>query len=126
MKRLITCILLIPLIAAFLYKPLIIGFYECNKSFVIEHLCVNKDKPEMHCDGKCFLEQQTSDDEAKANEIVLSIIKSIKDDPFLHNGQYQELPVIPFSISMIFCEPQQHVSLGYSGRIFQPPKQLLS
>lgn len=34
------------------------GSYELNKSFVIENFCVNKEKPELKCDGKCFLAQQ--------------------------------------------------------------------
>ena len=31
------------------------GSYELNKAFIIENFCVNKDKPMMNCDGKCYL-----------------------------------------------------------------------
>jgi hypothetical protein len=31
------------------------GSYEINKAYIIENFCVNKDKPMMNCDGKCFL-----------------------------------------------------------------------
>lgn len=31
------------------------GSYELNKAYIIENFCVNKDKPMMNCDGKCFL-----------------------------------------------------------------------
>ena len=30
-------------------------YYQLNKEYVASHLCVNKDKPEMHCNGKCFV-----------------------------------------------------------------------
>jgi hypothetical protein len=34
------------------------GSYELNKAYIIENFCVNKDKPMMNCDGKCYLAQQ--------------------------------------------------------------------
>lgn len=33
------------------------AYYYLDKSDFIENLCVNKDKPEMHCDGKCHLKK---------------------------------------------------------------------
>lgn len=32
--------------------------YELNKKYIAEVLCENKDKPEMHCNGKCHLKKQ--------------------------------------------------------------------
>ena len=32
-------------------------YYYLDKAGFIENLCVNKDKPEMHCDGKCHLKK---------------------------------------------------------------------
>jgi hypothetical protein len=32
--------------------------YSINKVYIIKELCVNKTKPEMHCDGKCYLKKQ--------------------------------------------------------------------
>lgn len=34
------------------------GSYELNKAYIVENFCVNKDKPMMNCDGKCYLAQQ--------------------------------------------------------------------
>ena len=34
---------------------LMLGFYTSNQDSFIELFCVNKDKPELHCDGKCEL-----------------------------------------------------------------------
>ncbi|MBD8489946.1 hypothetical protein IFO69_14410 [Echinicola sp. CAU 1574] len=35
--------------------------YALNKEYITENFCINKDKPEMHCDGKCFLSEQLQD-----------------------------------------------------------------
>jgi len=32
--------------------------YNVNKAYVSKVLCVNRDKPQMHCDGKCFLKKE--------------------------------------------------------------------
>ncbi len=29
--------------------------YSCNKDAVIEKYCINRNKPAMHCNGKCYL-----------------------------------------------------------------------
>jgi hypothetical protein len=35
-----------------------LGYYGLNINSIIDKYCVNKDKPALHCDGKCFLAQQ--------------------------------------------------------------------
>jgi len=29
--------------------------YYMNYNYIVKNLCINKDKPEMHCNGKCYL-----------------------------------------------------------------------
>jgi len=29
--------------------------FEINSSYIAKELCVNKNKPELHCNGKCYL-----------------------------------------------------------------------
>lgn len=43
------------------------GSYELNKAFIIENLCLNKGKPELQCEGKCFLAEQLNDEKDKQN-----------------------------------------------------------
>ncbi|MDT0676930.1 hypothetical protein [Autumnicola musiva] len=35
-----------------------ITYYQLNIDYIIEKYCVNKDKPAMHCNGKCHLNSQ--------------------------------------------------------------------
>lgn len=32
--------------------------YDLNKGFIAQELCVNKDKPSLNCEGKCYLNKQ--------------------------------------------------------------------
>ena len=36
----------------------IIGWYQLNTQSITEKYCVNKDKPQLHCNGKCHLKKQ--------------------------------------------------------------------
>ncbi len=42
--------------------------YFINKDFIAENLCVNKAKPEMDCEGKCYLVKQLAEQSSKSNE----------------------------------------------------------
>jgi len=33
-------------------------YYELNIDYIIETYCINKDKPALQCNGKCFLSKQ--------------------------------------------------------------------
>ena len=32
-----------------------IAYYQINKDFITKSYCINKNRPKMHCDGKCYL-----------------------------------------------------------------------
>lgn len=38
--------------------PAIFLNYELRKDYIIQNFCVNKDRPELKCDGKCYLAKQ--------------------------------------------------------------------
>lgn len=42
-----------------LTKPLLpLVNYALNYDFIVEQFCENKNRPQMHCDGKCYLAKQ--------------------------------------------------------------------
>ncbi len=46
-------------------------YYQLNIDYIIENYCINKNKPELQCNGKCHLAKQltaidNSDDSGKA------------------------------------------------------------
>ena len=59
----VLCLALI-MLARIMAMPLSLLDYSLNKSFIINNLCENKLKAEIHCAGKCYLNKQL----AKGNE----------------------------------------------------------
>lgn len=49
-------LLAIPLIFLMLVKPLWpVAEYIINYDYIVTHLCENKNRPQLQCDGKCYL-----------------------------------------------------------------------
>jgi hypothetical protein len=43
-------------------QVVIVAQYYANKDFIAKNLCENKDKPQMHCEGKCCLKKKLAKD----------------------------------------------------------------
>ena len=65
--------------------------YAFNQDYIIEFLCVNKEKPKLHCNGKCYLAKQIEkqqDSEPKSLKVLLDnypigFVDIVKINPFL-------------------------------------------
>ena len=44
-------------------KVLLVVDYQANKEYIMEFLCINRAKPELHCEGHCYLQKQLKKDE---------------------------------------------------------------
>ena len=71
MKRLflISTVLLLSLYARDIYKLSIWADYSINKEAITAQFCVNKDKQELKCNGRCHLTKQ------------LNLVEGVKESP---------------------------------------------
>ena len=60
---------------------IIIAEYAINKDYITRNLCVNKERPKLHCNGKCQLakklaseENQNSSDSSNCAKISVDLI----------------------------------------------------
>jgi hypothetical protein len=55
-------------------NSLLLMYYQVDTTAFINTFCVNKDRPQLHCDGKCKLSQLLKEKERKeANETLVSL-----------------------------------------------------
>lgn len=59
---------------------LVLASYSANKDYIAKNLCENKNKPSMHCNGKCFLakklrEEQKQESTVPANYKVSPVLQ---------------------------------------------------
>ncbi|MFN5705055.1 MAG: hypothetical protein ACK45U_04305 [bacterium] len=86
MKRLIAIFTILIITASSLHKTIVFSYYEYNKTYIIENLCINKEEPEIGCEGKCYLMNKVN--EEKAQGILIQILKNIKDEIAQVQGEY--------------------------------------
>lgn len=49
----------------------VIAHYQLNKEYIARVLCENRDKPQMHCNGQCYLAKQLkANQEKQAKEMA--------------------------------------------------------
>ena len=58
MRQIVSYILLLFYMSIIFMPALPLIDYAVNYKYISEELCVNKDKPEMHCNGKCHLKKE--------------------------------------------------------------------
>lgn len=93
MKKVLAILLLFCISYQYVAKVGVIAWYEVNKDYVAQELCENKDKPQLECNGKCYLKKQLNkvDNEtptdkeapAKKHKNELPEYLSISDDFYL-------------------------------------------
>jgi hypothetical protein len=97
-----------------LLKPLLpVVEYVINYEYISEVLCVNKDKPKMHCNGKCHLMKEL----AKASENE----KPISSDKKNASQEFEVLffeEIKSFKISPIYFHIKEKVNTNYSNLYF--------
>jgi hypothetical protein len=71
------------------------AYYTINKDMITQKLCVNKSKPQLHCNGKCYLSKQlkkAAENEKKQSQSLLEKDEIISTHPeeidFTHISSY--------------------------------------
>ncbi|RZM29182.1 MAG: hypothetical protein EOO88_05945 [Pedobacter sp.] len=64
-NRLIALILLLALVSTNLSGLFIYAEFKANQKLIAAKLCENRDKPQLNCNGKCYLMKKLKDAEEK-------------------------------------------------------------
>ncbi len=75
-KQTLAIVLLLSFITVNFSKVFIWLNYELNKKEITEKYCVNKDKPCMHCCGKCHMQKKMAEDDEKQKSPAMPDIKN--------------------------------------------------
>ena len=94
-KRYIALFLLVLVSIKTLLVPFVYLDFELRKEYIVQQLCENRFKPELHCDGKCYLakqlqkvaqEQARNETEKQADNIKKSWLDVFEVSCFLENA----------------------------------------
>lgn len=94
-----------------------VSVYLLNQDFITEKFCVNKDKPELECNGKCHMKDVMAQQEEK-NDVQYNGESFVM---VFFEECIQEMPVL------VATQKSSHLvvktlSSSYEGEMFQPPQ----
>lgn len=110
----------------------LVSYYESNKEFIIENFCVNKEKPQLKCDGKCHLasiyQLKLEEKEPEQSSLPIEYLQLFKTD--IHALSPQEFVTTQFSYLLDINEERfshfhRTPSSIFNSIITPPPEFLL-
>lgn len=108
------------LLKAFIVPVVYIDF-KLNQDYIARVLCINREKPELHCDGNCILmqkikEAQQGDDQDKSQNTQRYVLEIVCDETFAFTFLNYYTP------KEVFYEYEDDFSSNYLSYCFHPPR----
>jgi hypothetical protein len=121
MVRRITGFLLIAALLSANFSALFVfAGFELNKDYIAAHLCVNRNKPWLHCNGKCYFMRKIKQEQQKEKNAERQTQKNLFQDALF--GQKAETRFYTQLLQEIQA-PNRRIILPIADLpIFQPPQ----
>ena len=126
MNRVVTILLLVVMLTQAFSKVFIVLDYQANKNYIAEFLCVNKNKPELHCEGHCYLKKELKKAEQTENQSTNQNQK-LKFDITLYCETLFRINLVPQSEkAAVYSQLVTGVATSRPTAIFHPPSFTVS
>jgi hypothetical protein len=74
-----------------LLVPVVYLDFELRKDYIVQNLCENRFKPELHCDGKCYLaktltkiaEEKAANEAERQGQNIKKVLEEVFEEPIL-------------------------------------------
>ena len=120
-KQFISILLLVGIFSNCFNYWLLASSYAFNKSYISSVLCTNRDQPDLHCEGKCFMDIKLKELEQK-NKSEQSQLKRMIETVAPIAGVILA-PVFEVAAAQPSTHYVQQKPTTTVIEIFQPPKQ---
>jgi hypothetical protein len=106
---------------------LVVSYYICFTDSFIENYCINKDKPKLNCDGKCYLAELLDDNSAE-NEDQKEIMLLFSSELTFLMINYDCISNVNISIKESKSLIKFKTNLNprhFQNKLIKPPKSLI-
>ena len=101
MRTLLVYILLVATLLPTVSQWGTIAYYHANKEYIARVLCENRDRPQLHCDGHCFLAKRLKAQQEKQDQETTERVQHIptlqlfcqSHVPFAFGASVTDLPL---------------------------------
>jgi hypothetical protein len=119
-RRFIAYSLIVALISVNFSRLFIFAGFELNRNYIAAHLCENRDKPWLHCNGKCYFmkkikqaqEKERNDQRQSQKNLFQEALFAQKPDVRFYSQvlKVMQVPDLRFALPLVNLP------------IFQPPQ----
>ena len=103
-------------------KMLITINYQNNREYISEFLCINKNKPEVHCEGQCYLKKQLKETEQAEAPVAGQNQKPQIDFTLFFQNFYSLAQVTAIKCALHYSGYLIQVYKSGQTAIFHPPQ----
>ncbi|MFD1142239.1 hypothetical protein ACFQ4C_14025 [Larkinella insperata] len=100
-----------------------IAYYHANKDYIAKVLCENRAKPQLHCDGKCYLAKKLNAQQEQQDKATTERVQKTPDFQlfFQLTSPFNFRPV---SVGLATSLPAYLIKIYASplSLLFQPPR----
>lgn len=94
--------------------------YFMNKSYIARVLCVNKNKPKMHCNGKCYLARKLKEEEKQEQQAPVPKKEKFEVQPYFLPTQLSFVNVHT-TTELNYCYTEKLDPSFFFSSVFHPP-----
>lgn len=119
-RRLSAYLLIVALVAANFSRLFIYAGFELNRNYIATKLCENRNKPWLHCNGKCYFLKKIRQAQEKEKSDERQSQKNL-----FQEASFIQQPDIRFysQVLQVMQVPVHRITLPVVNRpIFQPPQ----
>ena len=122
MKKIFAYMMLVLIAATSLQQLSILSMCWLSQDYITEKFCVNKDKPELQCNGKCHMKDMVAENTEKDNQ-TMSHVENIL--PVFYTELCVDLPAPLLLQTFTLKLGDVYLTDAYFDRTFQPPELLV-
>jgi hypothetical protein len=120
LKRIVSILLLLALAFECFSELGILAYYQLNKDYIARVLCVNRDRPMMHCNGHCYLHKQLKENRQRENKGAADMQVKAELALFCSTEQHFSL-LVPRRHAACFSPYLLKAYASPASAIFHPP-----
>jgi hypothetical protein len=121
LKHLTIILLILGLFGQTFNRYFLVLNYQLNKDFIAKYLCENKNKPELKCEGKCYLCKRLKKEDNKDQENP-ERKTTIKFDVLSYQGSYCISGRVGGIIPLTYFMFQEDIYSSYIPSFLHPPQ----
>lgn len=124
-KRCLAIVILFALIASSFQRYFIYAGFELNHNYIAKNLCINRSRPWMHCNGRCYFMRKLK--EAQENEKKQAERDNLNRVEVSFFQQPIAFDFLSFNVEQERIAPCDIYSCLYTNQyvasLFRPPRQ---